>query len=177
MTDVTPTQALKEETHGIQIPRRADSAKGLTHREARAFAQRWQDRTDDIEAYLDGVDVPREQMYVDAGLGKPKFFRNEDGNEQGRFPDAPTSPHSLKDHPRYANQAEDFDGNLDAMASDSPVVAQTMIDGAQRRQIRMARKLSDVNLLPADSLIKHPVNSALAREVRRELSAGASAGG
>ena len=86
MTEVEPTQALKELTHGIQILRRADSARGLTHHEARAFAQRWQDRTDDIEAYLDGVDVPQEQMYVNAGLGKPRFFRNRRRQRTGAFP-------------------------------------------------------------------------------------------
>ena len=169
MTEVQPTRALKELTHGKQLPRRADSEKGVTFHEARAFAQRWQDRTDDIVAYLENVDVPQEPMYVNAGLGKPRFFRNEDGNEQGRFPDSPASPNSLREHPRYANQGEDFDGGFDAMTSNSPTVAQVVIDGAQRVHIRRARKLGDVSLLPADELIKHPRNSELAREVRKEL--------
>ena len=169
MTEVQPTQALKELTHGKQIPRRADSAKGLTHHEARTFAQRWQDRTDDIEVYLQDVDVPHVQMYVKAGLLAPVFFRNQDDNEQGRFPYSPASPNSLRGHPKYANQGEAFDGGFDAMTSDSETIVQTIIDGAQRVQIRRARKLKDLDLLPAEGTIKHPRNASLAMEVRREL--------
>ena len=44
MKEVQPTQALKELTHGKQFPRRADRARGLSHYDARAYAQRWQDR-------------------------------------------------------------------------------------------------------------------------------------
>ena len=169
MIEVTPTQQLKETTHGVEIPRRANDAKGVTYQDARVYAQRWRDRTDDIAAYLDGVDVPHLDMFIDAGLGKPICFRNIDDNEQGRFPDSPTSPWSLRNHPKYANQGEDYDGSFDAMTSDSPTVAQTIIDGAQRVQINRARKLQDVSLLPPQELIKHPRNSSLAREVGREL--------
>ncbi|KKM17981.1 hypothetical protein LCGC14_1670240 [marine sediment metagenome] len=171
MTSVEPTRASLERTHGIQIPVRADRNKGVDFHKARTYNHRWDDRTGDIIAYLDGVRVPHLGMYLDAGLGEPVFFRNEDDSEVGRFPGSPTSPISLKDHPKFANQGEDYDGGLDAVASDSPVVVQSVIDGAQRVQINRADKVRDVSLLPPDGKIKHPRNFALAREVRRRHAA------
>jgi len=176
MIEVAPTQQLLESTHGIEFPRRADNAKGVSFQEARGLAQRWRDRTDDIDVYLQDVAAPHTQMYMDAGLGDPVFFRNDDGNEQARFPGTPTSPFNLRAHPRYANQAEDYDGLLDAVISDSPTVVQTVIDGAQRVQIRRAGKLDDIKLLPPTELIKHPRNSQLAREISRRLKEAAEGG-
>lgn len=170
MTEVQPTQARLESTHGIQIPVRADRSKGISRFEARVFAQRWRDRTDDIVAYLDDVAVPHEHMFIDAELDIPVFFRNEDGREVGRFPGSPTSPINLSSHPRYVNQGEDYDGDLDDITSDSETTVQVVITGAQRRRIQRAGKLDDLSLLPLDSQIKHPRNFALAREIRRRLT-------
>lgn len=170
MTDVTPTRALLENTHGIQIPVRADRSKGLDFHMARTYSHRWDDRTGDIVAYLAGVRVPHRQMFIDAGLGRPVFFRNEDGSEVGRFPESPTSPINLSSHPRYANQGEDYDGDLDDITSDIETVVQVVITGAQRRRIWRAGKLMDATLLPPDGQIKHTGNARLAREIRQMLA-------
>ena len=171
MTKVTPTQVMKEATHGIEHPRRADRAKGVTYLEARSYAQRWRDRTDDSAVYLTDIDVPHKQMFIDAGLGALTCFRNEDGNEVCRFCNSPTSPWSLQDHPKYANQGEDYDALLDAVTSDNQATVQIVITGAQRFRIRRAGKLDDLSLLPDDDQIKHPENARLAREIRRRLTA------
>ena len=114
-------------------------------------------------------------MYLDVGLGDPEFFRNVDGNEQGRFPRYPCSCINLADHSLFANQGEDYDGDFDAMVSESATVAQIVIDGAQRFWIRRARKIRAINLLPDTSSVKHPRNSELLREVMKELGALESA--
>ncbi len=176
MIEVAPTKQLFESTHGIEFPRRADRAKGVSFQEARGLAQRWRDRTDDIDVYLQDVAVPQAKMYLDAGLGKPVFFRNDDGNEQARFPGTSTSPFNLRDHPRYANQAEDYDGLLDAVTSGSSTVAQMVSDGAQRFQIRRAGKMDDIDLLPPAEIIKHPRNGQLARRIRQRLKPAAGSG-
>ena len=175
MKEVQPTSALLFSTHGVPFGTRADRAKGITFKKARAINQRWEDRTDDIDVYYEDVLAPQEQMYLDAGLGAPMFFRNVDGNEQGRFPHYPCSCGELAHHPLFANQGEDYDGDFDVMVGESTSLVQSVIDGAQRFWIRRARKIRDIELLPSDSEVKHPRNSELLREVVKELKALAAA--
>ena len=171
MKEVKPTLSLLHRTHGMAFGERANRSKGITHQQARTINQRWEDRTDDIEVYYEDVFLVQEQMNLDAGLGRPGFFRNVDGNEQGRFPSYPCSCGSLAGHPVFANQGEDYDGDFDAMANGSAVAVQSVIDGAQRFWIRRARKIRDITRLPAPELVKHPRNSVLLREVAEELKA------
>ena len=168
MTEIQPTLVLLEDTHGVAFGGRADRSKGITHFQARVLNQRWEDRADDIEICYKDVDVPQLQMYLDAGLGTPMFFRNVDGNEQGRFPNYPCSCIELQSHPLFANQGEDYDGDFDAMLGSATTV-ETVITGAQRFWIRRARKIRDIALLPDAGIVRHPRNAVLLRQVKREL--------
>lgn len=170
MNEMTPTQELFELTHGKRFGVRADRSKGVTYRQARVISQRWEDRTDDIEVYYTGVEVPLAKMYGEAGLGEPEFFRNQDGNEQGRFPHCPCSCVNLAHHLVFANQGEDYDGDFDAMTTGSVTATQAVIDGAQRFWIQRCRKIRDASLLPNEEIVKHPRNFQLLLEVKRELA-------
>ena len=171
MRELQPTLGLLVSTHGERFPARADRSRDVGFEKSRTISQRWGDRTGDIEVYYEDVFVPQLQMYFDAGLGHPRFFRNVDGNEQGRFPEYPCSCLKLRSHPVFANQGEDYDGDFDVMTAENSTAAQTVIDGAQRFWIRRARKIRDISLLPSPNLVKHPRNGALLRQVTEELKA------